>query len=726
MPKLISLQDLRKLRAGLHDEIVQRYAVGTTLVVGMGTCGIAAGARETLWALSDELAQLGTGVHLTTGGCIDKCAHEPLVTVHRADAPPVMYGNVTAGRVTELIEKHVVQGQVIQEWIVAPDRKEQPRTGKLRATVLLCSGTGCQASGSTGVYEAMVAELQRQGIEIENEVKLVRGGCRGFCAMGPVMDIYPGGIFYVRVRPADVPKIVEETLVNGRVVEKLCYKDPMTEESIPIFEDIPFYAKQERIVLRNCGRINPNSIEEYIAFGGYDALAHALLSLTPDEIIRDVKASGLRGRGGAGFPTWRKWEAARKAKGDVKYVVVNGDEGDPGAFMDRSIMEADPHSVLEGLIIGAYAVGADEGYFYVRDEYPLALKNLQIAINQAREYGLLGENILNSGFDFDVQIMRGAGAFVCGESSALMQSLEGKVGEPRPKHIHATEQGLWNRPTCLNNVKTWASIPHIINNGPEWFTRMGTEGSPGTMVFSLVGKVKNTGLVEVPMGISLRDMVYDVGGGILKGKQFKAIQTGGPSGGCIPADLLDLPVDFDRLTEAGSMMGSGGMVVMDEDTCMVDVARYFLDFLKGESCGKCAPCREGIRLMLGILTDITEGRGTMADIDRLETLAWMVQQGSLCQLGKSAPNPVLSTLRYFHDEYVAHVMDEKCPAGVCRALITYSIDPEKCTGCTLCARECPQAAISGERKQVHVIDPDLCIRCGVCRDLCRFDAVVVQ
>jgi len=637
-----------------------------------------------------------------------------------------MYGNVTAGRVTELIEKHVVQGQVIQEWIVAPDRKEQPRTGKLRATVLLCSGTGCQASGSTGVYEAMVAELQRQGIEIENEVKLVRGGCRGFCAMGPVMDIYPGGIFYVRVRPADVPKIVEETLVNGRVVEKLCYKDPMTEESIPIFEDIPFYAKQERIVLRNCGRINPNSIEEYIAFGGYDALAHALLSLTPDEIIRDVKASGLRGRGGAGFPTWRKWEAARKAKGDVKYVVVNGDEGDPGAFMDRSIMEADPHSVLEGLIIGAYAVGADEGYFYVRDEYPLALKNLQIAINQAREYGLLGENILNSGFDFDVQIMRGAGAFVCGESSALMQSLEGKVGEPRPKHIHATEQGLWNRPTCLNNVKTWASIPHIINNGPEWFTRMGTEGSPGTMVFSLVGKVKNTGLVEVPMGISLRDMVYDVGGGILKGKQFKAIQTGGPSGGCIPADLLDLPVDFDRLTEAGSMMGSGGMVVMDEDTCMVDVARYFLDFLKGESCGKCAPCREGIRLMLGILTDITEGRGTMADIDRLETLAWMVQQGSLCQLGKSAPNPVLSTLRYFHDEYVAHVMDEKCPAGVCRALITYSIDPEKCTGCTLCARECPQAAISGERKQVHVIDPDLCIRCGVCRDLCRFDAVVVQ
>jgi NADH:ubiquinone oxidoreductase subunit F (NADH-binding)/(2Fe-2S) ferredoxin/NAD-dependent dihydropyrimidine dehydrogenase PreA subunit len=597
-------------------------------------------------------------------------------------------------------------------------------TIKPRATVLLCGGTGCQASGSADVYEAMSTELQRRGLE--GEVRVVIGGCRGFCSMGPVMDIYPGGVFYVQVKPSAVSKIVEETLVNGRIIEKLCYKEPATEKFIPTFEDIPFYAKQERIVLRNCGRIDPNRIEEYIAFGGYDALAHALLAMTPDEIISDIKASGLRGRGGAGFPTGRKWEAARKAEGDIKYVVVNGDEGDPGAFMDRSVMEADPHSVLEGLIIGAYAVGAHEGYFYVRDEYPLALKNLRIAIDQAREYGLLGKNVLNSGFNFDVQIMRGAGAFVCGESSALMQSLEGRVGEPRPKHIHATERGLWNRPTCLNNVKTWASIPHIINNGPEWFGQMGTEGSPGTMVFSLVGKVNNTGLVEVPMGISLRDMIYDIGGGIPKGKQFKAVQTGGPSGGCIPADLLNLPVDFDRLTEAGSMMGSGGMVVMDEDTCMVDVARYFLDFLKEESCGKCAPCREGIKRMLEILTDITAGRGTMADLDQLGTLARTVQQASLCQLGKSAPNPVLSTLRYFRDEYIAHVVDKKCPGGVCRALISYSIDPEECTGCGLCARNCPQAAISGERKEVHVIDPELCIRCGVCRDLCRFDAVVVQ
>jgi NADH:ubiquinone oxidoreductase subunit F (NADH-binding)/(2Fe-2S) ferredoxin/Pyruvate/2-oxoacid:ferredoxin oxidoreductase delta subunit len=595
---------------------------------------------------------------------------------------------------------------------------------RYRADVLVCTCPVCTKAGAPEVEQALKAEVERRGLA--GEVRVVETGSRGFCSMGPVIIIQPEGILYCQVHAADVPELAEETLVKGRIVERLAYKEPETHKVVPYYDEIPFYGKQMRVVLRNCGLINPQNIEEYIAVGGYQALGKVLTSIPPEEVIEEVKKSGLRGRGGAGFPTGRKWEAARKALGDVKYVVANGDEGDPGAFVDRNIMEADPHSVLEGLIIGAYAIGAHQGYIYVRDEYPLAVKTLHIAIDQARKYGLLGKNILNSGFDFDVQIMRGAGAFVCGESSALMQSLEGKVGEPRPKHIHATDQGLWNRPTCLNNVKTWANIPHIINNGPEWFTRMGTKDSPGTMVFSLVGKVNNTGLVEVPMGISLRDLVYDIGGGIPKGKQFKAVQTGGPSGGCIPADLLDLPVDFDRLTEAGSMMGSGGVVVMDEDTCMVDVARYFLDFLKNESCGKCAPCREGIKRMLKILIDITEGRGTMADIDRLETLAWMVQQGSLCQLGKSAPNPVLSTLRYFHDEYVAHVVDKKCPAGVCRELITYSIDPEKCTGCTLCALKCPQAAIIGERKQVHVIDPELCIRCGVCRELCRFDAVVVQ
>jgi NADH:ubiquinone oxidoreductase subunit F (NADH-binding)/(2Fe-2S) ferredoxin/NAD-dependent dihydropyrimidine dehydrogenase PreA subunit len=594
---------------------------------------------------------------------------------------------------------------------------------KPRATVLLCSSTGCEASHSRPVYEAMTAELERRGME--NEVRVVTSGCRGFCSMGPVMDIYPGGIFYCRVKPADVAEIVEESLVKGRVIDRLCYKDPASKKIIPIFEQIPFYARQQRIVLRNCGRINPRRIEEYIAFGGYEALAHALLAMKPEEIIRDVKASGLRGRGGAGYATGRKWESTYKAQGDIKYVVVNGDEGDPGAFMDRSIMEADPHSVLEGLTIGAYTIGAHEGYIYVRDEYPLAVQNLNIALQQAREYGFLGKNILGAGFDFDVKIVRGAGAFVCGESSALMQSLEGKVGEPRPKHVHATDQGLFDRPTCLNNVKTWATIPHIVNNGPEWFRKMGTEGSPGTMVFSLVGKVNNTGLVEVPMGITLRDLIYKVGGGLPKGRKFKAVQTGGPSGGCIPAELLDLPVDFDRLAEAGSMMGSGGMVIMDDRTCMVDIARYFLEFLKEESCGKCSPCREGIKRMLEILNRISSGQGQMEDVEMLESLARTVQVASLCGLGKSAPNPVLSTLRYFRQEYEQHIIDKFCPAGACRELIAYRIVPEKCKGCMLCIKACPREAVSGTLKQPHTIDQVKCIQCGACFEACRLDAIQV-
>ena len=593
-----------------------------------------------------------------------------------------------------------------------------------RAHVMICRSTACDASNSGDVLRAMQEEIKRRGLD--GAIEVVETGCRGLCAKGPVMDIYPGGIFYCHVQAEDVPEIVEKTLVKGEVVERLTYEDVATGDAIPIYEDIPFYSKQERRLLRHCGKIDPQSIEEYIAFGGYSALSHALFGMTPDEIIEEVKASGLRGRGGGGFPTGRKWEATRDAHGEIKYVVANGDEGDPGAFMDRSLMEADPHSVLEGMAIGARAVGAKEGFIYVRDEYPLAVRNLTIAIQQARDYGLLGENILNSRFDFDVEIVRGAGAFVCGESSALMQSLEGRVGEPRPKHFHATERGLWDRPTCLNNVKTWANIPLIVAAGADWFASVGTDGSKGTNTFCLVGKTRNPGLIEVPMGITLREIIYDIGGGIPDDRAFKAVQTGGPSGGCIPRDLLDLEVDFDRLTEAGSMMGSGAMVIMDDRTCMVDVARYFLEFLKEESCGKCTPCREGIKSMLAILHRITEGHGEMADLDRLEALGRTVQKTSLCGLGKTAPNPVLSTLRYFHDEYEAHIKDKACPAGVCRALIEYTINPAVCTGCGLCMRQCPQEAISGERKEPHVIDQELCIKCGVCHDVCRFDAVRVR
>jgi NADH:ubiquinone oxidoreductase subunit F (NADH-binding)/(2Fe-2S) ferredoxin/Pyruvate/2-oxoacid:ferredoxin oxidoreductase delta subunit len=593
-----------------------------------------------------------------------------------------------------------------------------------RANVMICRSTGCDASNSLAVIEAMTEEIRHRGLE--DEIKVVQTGCRGFCAMGPVVDIYPGGIFYCHVQPADVPEIVEESLIKGRVVERLSYKDPVTGEVIPIYEDIPFYNKQVRNVMRNCGKIDPQNIGEYIALGGYSALGHALFGMTPEEIIEEVKTSGLRGLGGGGFPAGYKWEAARNAEGDVKYVVANGDEGDPGAFMDRSLMEADPHSILEGMTIGAYAIGAHQGYIYVRDEYPLAVRNLRVAIEQSREHGLLGEDILDSGFDFDVEIVRGAGAFVCGESSALMQSLEGRVGEPRPKHFHATERGLWYRPTCLNNVKSWANIPLIINNGADWFNSMGTEGSKGTGTFCLVGKIQNPGLIEVPMGITLREIIYDIGGGVPDGRQFKAVQTGGPSGGCIPASLLDLPVDFDSLTEAGSMMGSGAMVVMDDRTCMVDVARYFLDFLKEESCGKCTACREGIKRMLEVLTCIAEGKGKDEDVELLSTLAWTVQNVSLCGLGKTAPNPVLSTLRYFRDEYEAHIVDKSCPAGVCKELIAYYIVAEECPGCGVCIKACPQDAITGAKKEPHVIDQAQCIQCGACFDACRLDAIIVR
>ncbi len=592
-----------------------------------------------------------------------------------------------------------------------------------KSCVRVCIGTGCRARGSVVVAEAFRNEIKKQNLEIPIDTK--QTGCHGFCESGPVIVIGPREIFYQRVKLRDVPEIVSKTLLNGEIIDRLLYVDPTTGQKVLYEHEVPFYEKQRRQILANNGRIDPTDILDYIAVGGYQALAKAITTMSCDEIIGTVEKSGLRGLGGAGFPTGRKWRVCHKVPGDVKFVIGNGDEGDPGAFSDRSLMEANPHSILEGMIIGAYAIGANQGYLYVRAEYPLALKHLQIAIDQAREYGFLGSKIFSSGFDFDIKIIQGGGAFVCGESSALVASIEGKVGEPRAKYIHTVERGLWNEPTNLNNVKTWASVPLIINNGADWYAKIGTEKSKGTAIFSLVGKVNNTGLVEVPMGTQLKEIIYDIGGGILEGKKFKAVQTGGPSGGCIPEELLDLSVDFERLTEAGSMMGSGGMIVMDEDTCMVDVARYFLDFLQYESCGKCVPCREGIKRMLEIVTNIAAGRGKKEDMDLLQELAETIKDFSLCGLGKTAPNTVLSTLRYFREEYETHVRDKKCPAGICKDLIEYFILEDKCTGCGACLKLCPQQAIDAYGL-THTIDPAKCIKCGICRDACSFEAIMVK
>ena len=598
-------------------------------------------------------------------------------------------------------------------------KKRDPR----KPCVTVCSGTGCHAYNCKAVADTLKDEVEKQGLKGKVDVRTT--GCHGFCERGPIAVVYPQGIFYQQLKPEDAKDIVGETVAKNKIVERLLYKDPNTDKKIEQEKEVPFYKKQERIVFGSNGLIDPESIEDYIAIGGYEALGKALSRMKPEEVIKEVKDSGLRGRGGGGFLTGRKWESCRKTHGDIRYVICNADEGDPGAYMDRSLLEGNPHSVLEGMIIGAYAIGSSEGYIYVRNEYPLAVKNAQVAIEQAREYGFLGKNILGSGFDFDITICRGGGAFVCGESTALMASLEGKVGRPRAKYIHTVESGLWEKPSNLNNVETWANVPLIINKGKEWYSKIGTKGSKGTKIFSLVGKIKNTGLVEVPMGITLREIIYDIGGGIPNGKKFKAVQTGGPSGGCIPEKFLDLPVDFDELYKAGSMMGSGGMIVMDEDTCMVDIARYFIEFLKEESCGKCVPCREGVRRMHEVLTDITSGKGRPGDIELLEEMSEAIIDGSLCALGSTAPNPVLSTLKYFKDEYTAHIEKKKCPAGVCSALITYSIDAENCTGCTVCKKNCPEKVITGEKKKAHKIDEAGCIRCGICKDVCKFNAVVV-
>ncbi|HAG10894.1 MAG TPA: NADH-quinone oxidoreductase subunit F [Desulfotomaculum sp.] len=594
----------------------------------------------------------------------------------------------------------------------------------LKPCVSICSSTGCLALGSAKLVEALKAELNQRGME--NKVDIKETGCHGFCEGGPLLVIHPEETCYLKVSAKDIPDIVAKTLVKNEVIDRLLYTDPVTGKKIAKQSEIPFFKKQEKNIIGNNPVIDPCSIEDYLSIGGYSALSKVLFEMTPEQIIEEIKISGLRGRGGGGFPTGRKWESTRKAVGEPKYVICNADEGDPGAFMDESVLEGNPHSVLEGMLIGAFAIGSNLGYIYIRDEYPLAVKRITIAIEKAREFGLLGKNILGSGFSFDLIISRGGGAFVCGESSALFASIEGRAGEPRAKYVHATDKGLFDKPTNLNNVETWANVPLIINRGAEWYSSIGTENSKGTKIFSLVGKINYTGLVEVPMGIPLREIIFDIGGGIAKGRKFKAVQTGGPSGGCLPEEFMDKPVDFDELVKLGSMMGSGGMIIMDDQTCMVDVARYFLTFLEEESCGKCTPCREGILQMREILDRITQGLGQEEDIQTLEQMGQAIIDGSLCALGGSAPNPVLSTIRYFRDEYEAHIRGKKCPAGSCKDLISYSINQETCTGCGACLKACGTNAITGEKKKPHTIDPEKCIKCGACLETCKFNAVEVS
>jgi NADH-quinone oxidoreductase subunit F len=589
--------------------------------------------------------------------------------------------------------------------------------------ITLCSGSACHATGSADVSASLEAELEKQGLT--DKVDIRRTGCHGFCERGPIIVIYPEEICYFQIQPEDVPEIISETIMGKKIIDRLLCLDPVINEKIVKESEIPFYKHQERLVFGSNGSIDPKSMEDYLAIGGYSALSKSLSTMTDLDVLEEVKKSNLRGRGGGGFPAGQKWEGSRNAPEPIKYVIVNADEGDPGAYMDRSLLEGNPHCILEGLAIGAYAIGAHEGYIYVRQEYPLAVENVMLAIEEAEKYGFLGENILGTGFDFKVIVHKGAGAFVCGESTALMTALEGRVGEPRPKYTRSNIKGLWERPSVLNNVETWANVPMIINKGADWFTQYGTEGSKGTKIFSLVGKITNTGLVEVPMGMTLRDIIFKIGGGIPNGKKFKAVQTGGPSGGCLPEEYLDLEVGFDELTKAGSMMGSGGMIILDEDTCMVDVARYFIEFLTDESCGKCVPCREGLKQMLKILTNITQGKGKQGDIETLEDLSEVAQEAALCALGKSAANPLLSTLKYFREEYEAHIQDKKCPALSCKELIEYYIDPAKCQACMMCARKCPADAIDGGKKMVHIIDQEKCTKCGTCFEVCppRFGAV---
>lgn len=605
---------------------------------------------------------------------------------------------------------------------ILSDMKVQPEG--LKKQILVCTGTGCSSSGSHGLINLLVEELNRQGLDDKITVKPT--GCHGFCEQGPILVIDPEQTFYTQVKPEDIPEIIAKDILGGERVERLLYVNPLTTQPVATFEKTPFYAKQKRIVLKNCGVINPEKIDEYIAFGGYQGFTRALKEFTPEQVIEEMKKSGLRGRGGAGFPTGLKWQFCRQSPGDVKYVICNADEGDPGAFMDRSVLEGDPHSVIEGMLIGAYAIGATEGYVYCRAEYPVALARVEIAIKEAEKVGLLGDNILNSGFSFHLKLRAGAGAFVCGEETALIGSIEGKRGMPNVRPPFPAVKGLFGKPTNNNNVETWSNVPHILTHGAEWYAQNGTEKSKGTKIFALTGKVNNTGLVEVPMGMTLREIIFDIGGGVLNGKKFKAVQIGGPSGGCLPEEMMDLEVDYDTLTGAGAMMGSGGLVVMDETTCMVDIARFFLNFTQSESCGKCTPCREGTKRMLEILTRITKGEGKEEDLNTLENLAYVVKSTSLCGLGQNAPNPVLATLKYFRHEYEAHIREHKCLAHVCSALAEYSIDADKCKKCGLCAKNCPAQCISGDKNTAYEINTEACIKCGTCLDKCKFGAVLRQ
>ena len=587
--------------------------------------------------------------------------------------------------------------------------------------ILVCAGTGCASSGAHKIIDVLREEVMRQGLE--GSVSIVSTGCHGFCEQGPTLIIEPQQTLYTLVKPEDIPEIVAQDLVEGKLVERLLYTDPLTKKKATTFANSNFFAKQVRVVLKNCGFIDPKRIEDYVQNGGYKGLSNALKTMSPDEVVEEVKKAGLRGRGGAGFPTGLKWGFCRNSPGDKKYVICNADEGDPGAFMDRGVLEGDPHSVIEGMLIGAYGIGADEGYVYCRAEYPLAIKHMEIAIAQAEKAGYLGNNILNSGFSFHLKIRAGAGAFVCGEETALMASIEGRRGMPTVRPPFPAQSGLWGKPTNINNVETWSSVPHILSNGAEWYTQYGTEKSKGTKIFALTGKINNTGLVEVPMGTTLRHILFDIGGGIQNGKAFKAVQIGGPSGGCLPDEMLDLEVDYDTLTKAGAMVGSGGLVILDETTCMVDIARFFLDFSQKESCGKCTPCREGNKRMWDILDRITKGEGKLEDLDTLENLALVIKETSLCALGQNSPNPVLATLKYFRHEFEAHILEHKCPAHVCSALLTYSIDEEKCKKCGLCAKDCPVGCISGDKKTPYKIDEVACIKCGTCMEKCKFNAI---